>query len=95
MAKITAKGTADFFGKIEVVIEGDRTVEKITCDDDDVREFFEKSIKNGDGEMANAYHPEPNTMLQALAFCISMLPQGKVTVEGDIGEIESEEGVIY
>lgn len=95
MAKITAKGTADFFGDIEVIIEGDENVEKITCGDDSVKRFFEYHIKEGHGMMANAYHPEPKTMLQALAFCIMIMPQCKITVEGDIGEIECEEGVIY
>ena len=95
MAKITAKGKTEYFGKLEIVIEGEKNVEKITCDDEEARDFFAEHIKAGDGEMANAYHPEPNSMLQAFAFCCMMFSESNVQIEGDIGEIECEKGVIY
>ena len=95
MAKITAKGTMEYFGDIEIVIEGEKYVEKITCEDDDVRAFFEDRINAGAGELANSYHPEPKTMLQALACLIGSLWKADIETEGDIGELECEEGVIY
>ena len=95
MAKITAKGKTEYFGKLEIVIEGGKYVNKITSDDEEAREFFAQHIKAGDGELANAYHPEPNTMLQAFAFCCEMFSESDIHIEGNIGEIECKEGVIY
>lgn len=94
MAKITANGETEL-GNIEVIIEGDELVNEISCNDSTVKNYFVKSISQADGVIANDYHPEPNTMLQAYAFCCNVFNREDVKVDGNIGEIEYEEGVIY
>lgn len=95
MAKIIANGQT-IIGKLEVVIEGDATVEKIECADDLIEEEIKDGIANADGWIANAYHPEANTMLQAYAYLLGLFDEKDIKVEGFIGEIpHDEEGVVY
>ena len=94
MARIIAKGETEF-GEIGVIITGEQYVSSIESDDDSVVMFFADHIEAADGEMANAYHPESNTMLQAFAFCQMIFDKDDIAVEGDIGEMEYEDGVIY
>jgi len=95
MAKIIAKGNTEEFGKIKIEIIGSEKVDKIICDDEDVKAFFAGHIKDADGEIANGFHPESDTMLQAYAFCLMVFDYKDIHIEGDIGEIEFEEGVVY
>lgn len=96
MARIIAEGQT-IYGKIRVSIEGNQMVKKITCDDDDlIEKEIRDGIANADGWIANAYHPEPDTMLQAYAFLLGLFDEKDITITGDIGEIPNdEEGVIY
>ena len=95
MAKITANGDTVGFGRIKVEIIGEEKVEQIICDDDGMKAFFADHIHDADGEIANGFHPESDTMLQAYAFCLMVFDYDDIAVEGDIGELECEEGVIY
>jgi len=94
MATIKAHGDTDI-GEISVVITGDDKVESIESSDSDVVQFLKDRIANADGYMANAYHPEAGTMLQAYASCLLLFRDREIEIDGDIGEIEFEEGVVY
>lgn len=93
MATIHASGST-VFGRIEVRITGDETVTSIEADDD-IKAYFAEHIHSGDGWLANGYQPEPDTMLQAFAFCSTVFNHEDITVSGDIGTIPFEPGVIY
>lgn len=98
MAKITAKGTANINGytfKTEIVITGDKTVENIKCDDYYFKHLAMNEIKQAGHYLANAYHPPANSMLQAYAFMEHYFHSADIEIEGDIGTIPCEEGVIY
>lgn len=94
MTTITVKGQTEY-GYAEVKITGDKYVKNIDCPDDFIKEIISESIKEGEGYMANAFHPEPNTMLQAFAFLVMFFPSSNVIVEGELETIPYEPGVIY
>lgn len=94
MSTIKAKGTTKY-GDIVVTITGDESVKAISTGDKYLDSVFWKSIKEGEGSLANNYHPEKGSMLQAYAFCRTLFREKDISVNGDIGEIDSEEGVIY
>lgn len=93
MAVITAKGKTKL-GDLSVRISGEKKVEKIDCDPS-ASWYFEQAINRADGWLANGYHPEAGTMLQAYALLVCMFGYNAVTVDGDLDEIPHEEGVIY
>ena len=94
MTIITAK--AEIYNQtIEVTIKGDKYVDSIECDDLYIQNSIADMIKKGEGYMANGYHPEPNTMLQAFATTIQIFEYDKVKVEGELDEIPYKTGVIY
>ena len=45
--------------------------------------------------MANAYYPEPNTMLQAYALLCNEFGYRNVRVDGELEVLEHDDGVIY
>lgn len=95
MAKITAQGKT-WLGKAQVEITGNGTIQSIECNNDDFKMVLEDAIKNGDGWMANNYHPFPETMLQAYAYLTNVFGYDAVHVVGDIGTIPmAEQGKIY
>ena len=94
MATIRAKGKTEF-GEKDIAIEGRRKVEKLSSSDRSFAIFFKDCIRRSEGHMANAYHPEADTMLQAYAFCTNLFELKDIHVDGDIGEMESREGVVY
>lgn len=92
----TIKTNGMLFGtKVYVTIKGNEEVEEINATDLYAEEEIRKMIKNGSGHMANAYFPEPNTMLQAYALLCNLFGYESVEVDGDIGEIPYKPGVIY
>lgn len=94
MAIIKARIKSDFYNfNCEVTIIGDGMISRIDCKDDFAKEIISNDIKNGNGRIANAYHPLPNTMLQAYATLKKY--SKNIEVEGDIGEIPYNEGVVY
>ncbi len=93
MAVITAKGKLPY-GTFDVTITGDETIKTIECSDL-IRKIITNGIRKAEGTMANGYRPEGNTMLQAYAFLVDMFGEDNVSVDGDIGSIPYEEGVIY
>jgi len=94
MTTIKASGTT-IYGKISVKIVGNKMVSGIQASDPTIKQLFKRGIHRGDGWMANGFYPEPDTMLQAYAYCLRMFAPEDITVDGDIGEIESKPGVIY
>lgn len=93
MAEIKAKGPVmgcDF----EVTVKGDGTVDKIECSGL-IRAIVTDGIESGAGSMANGYHPDGGTMLQAYAFLVDMFGEEHVMVDGDIGTMPYEKGAIY
>ena len=94
MAEITAKGKTKF-GDLSIRIIGEKMVEDIECDPG-VAWYIERAINNADGWIANDYHPEAGTMLQAYAYLTNIFGYDAVTVEGELEEIpHGEEGVLY
>ncbi len=94
MATIRAKGQTEF-GERDVTITGAEKVENISASRKSFAEFVKEGIRLGEGSLANGVYPEPNTMLQAFAVCRMLFREQDITVDGDIGEIEYEDGVIY
>ena len=94
IAKIIADGNTDF-GRIKVVVEGQEKVESIEANDEYMKDILKKGIKDAKGKMANGYHPEADTMLQAYALCLMFFIEDDISIEGDIGEIPYEPGVVY
>lgn len=94
MTIITVKGQTEY-GYAEVKIAGDKYVKSIECPDDYIKKIIKNGIEHGDGYMANRYHPEENTMLQAFAYLTILFPSSNVIVEGTLETIPYEPGVIY
>ena len=94
MAVITAKGKTRY-GQMDVKITGEHAIESIESSEDYVADFFRERIAAADGYMANGYHPEQNTMLQAYAYCTTIFNWQDIHVDGELEQMESEEGVIY
>lgn len=94
MATITAKGITNH-GYQEIQITGEKRVESIVCSDGAFMMFVETSINKARGQMANGYVPPARTMLQALAVLTMLYDYRNVTVDGDIGEMPHQPGVIY
>ena len=98
MAKIVVDGETWYFGKQHIEAIGNGKVEEIRCEDEGFKEYAWRAITEGHGSIANGYHPEPGTMLQAFAALTNMFVKyDDVKVEGDIGTIEQSGGkdVIY
>ena len=93
MARIEASGELSY-GKFEVVVSGNGQVENIECSEL-IKKYVTDSINNAIGTIANNYAPEGGTMLQAYAFLVDLFGADNVTVDGDIGEMPYEPGVIY
>lgn len=94
MATIKAKGKTKY-GKMDIVISGEHMVEKIYSPDVGSVGFVHKLIHGSYGWMANGYHPEPDTMLQAYATCSLLFNPDDIEVDGEIEEMENDPGVIY
>lgn len=94
MSKIEASGET-FFGQNKVTITGKKNVDRIECNAPVFEEYIRLAIKRRRGQIANAYHPPANSMLQAYALLVELFGEDNVTVEGDIGELEHEPGRIY
>ena len=95
MSIIRAKGRCLYGYKI-IEIVGNKKVESITSSDTSLEAIVERSIKNGDGIMANGYSPPPMSMLQAYATLLGIFDDYRdVTVDGDIGTIPHQTGVIF
>lgn len=96
MVTITANGETEMFGNISVTISGEKFVKKIICNSEFVRKIMKSAIKNSEGWIANGYHPESNTMLQAFAYCQNVFGYKNVTVNGELETIEQyDDDVIY
>lgn len=93
MAVIKAKGELPY-GNFEVIVNGEKRVKSIECSDL-IKPYVKEAIHKAKGTIANGYAPEADTMLQAYAFLSEMFGADHVTVDGDIGELPYEEGVIY
>lgn len=94
MTVIRAKGKTKY-GELEIRVTGDAAIEKIECDPS-VSVIIQDAIRNADGWMANGYHPNGGTMLQAYAYLTGLFGYDAVKVDGDLEEIPGgEEGVLY
>ena len=94
MTVISANGKTKY-GDLEIRVTGSKRIDEIECDPA-VSAIIENAIRNADGEIANGYHPEGWTMLQAYAYLTGLFGYDAVTVDGDLEEIPGgEEGVIY
>lgn len=94
MAVIRANGETEL-GRFDLTVSGEEKVEKIESGNRWFEGFARKQIANGEGSLANGYYPEPDTMLQAYAFCRGLFKEEDISATGDIGEMECEPGVIY
>ena len=95
MAVITAKGNTEF-GKMTVKIHGEARAEKIDCDPPGMTWYIERAIDRAEGWIANGYHPDGGTMLQAYAYLRGLFGSDAVTVDGELEEIPcGDEGAIY
>ena len=94
MVKIMAKIKSDIFNT-DITIYGDGLVSRIECKDSFAKQAVVESIRKGTGQMANSYHPLPNTMLQAYATILQYADADDIDVDGDIGEIPYDDGVVY
>ena len=94
MATIKAKGMTDY-GYIEVSITGDSKVESVESGDPFLDSYFWELIKGGKGRIANNYHPENGSMMQAYASCLLLFKQDDISIYGDIEEMDWQKGVIY
>lgn len=94
MATIFASGKTEL-GDLELEINGNNMVKNIVCTPERYKRIIQRNIKNGTGWIANGYHPKPNTMLQALAYCRNIFGEKNVSVDGHIKPIESKRDVIY
>lgn len=94
MTTITAKGDT-LFGRFEVTVSGEANVGEIKCSDEPFRRYIADGIRRGEGYMANAYYPDPNTMLQAYALLCNEFGYRNVRVDGELEVLEHEDGVIY
>ena len=94
MATITARADT-IYGKMSLKIEGTDKIESVSTGDDWLDDWVWHNIKTNRYSMANNYKPEPDSMLQAYAFCLSICNWDDISVDGDIGEIPYEPGVIY
>lgn len=94
MTIVSAKGKTGF-GDLKIRISGEKTVEKIECDPD-IAWYIKMAIDRADGWIANGYHPEGGTMLQAYAYLTGLFGYDAVKVDGSLEEIPGgEEGVLY
>lgn len=94
MTVISAKGKTKF-GNLIVKISGERLVQEIECDPGAAWNI-RTAIDKAEGWIANGYHPEGGTMLQAYAYLTGLFGYDAVKVDGDLEEIPSgEEGVLY
>lgn len=94
MTVISARGKTKF-GDLNVRISGEKMVEKIECEPD-MAWYIRTAIDRADGWMANGYHPNGGTMLQAYAYLTGLFGYDAVKVDGDLEEIPGgEEGVLY
>lgn len=93
MAHIHAEGeTILGFGPCTVDVYGEKTVERVECDMRGMVKLIRSDISSGAGHMANGYHPEPGSMLQAYATLLQLFMDYRgITVEGDIGEIPMDD----
>lgn len=94
MTTIKVKGQTKY-GYAEVSVIGDKYVDSIDCKDLFIADYIKKGIENADGHMANGYHPEKNTMIQAFAFLTMIFPYSNVIVDGHLETIPYEPGVIF
>lgn len=94
MAVISAKGKTEF-GELNVRISGEKMVREIECDPG-MAWYIRRAIDRADGWIANGYHPEGGTMLQAYAYLTGLFGRDAVAVDGELEEIPGgEEGVLY
>lgn len=87
--------TSDFFD-CDIEISGDTVVQDIKCADRVAKHIVTEQIRQGEGYLANDYHPEPDTMLQAYALLTQY--SNNITVDGELEVIpyeEDQEGVVY
>lgn len=94
MTIISAKGETEF-GVLNVRISGEKMVAEIECDPG-MESYIRTAIDRADGWIANGYHPEGGTMLQAYAYLTMLFGYDSVTVDGKLEEIPGgEDGVLY
>ena len=94
MTVISAMGKTKY-GKLNIRISGEKMVQKIECYPD-VEPIIRSAVDRAEGWMANGYHPEGGTMLQAYAYLTGMVGYDAVKVDGYLEEIPGgEEDVLY
>ena len=94
MTVIRAKGKT-MYGEYEIRVTGGKMVESIEGDPAMV-DIVRLAVQNSEGKIANGYHPESGTMLQAYAYLTGLFGYNAVEVEGKLDEIPGgEEGVLY
>ena len=94
MTVISANGKTKF-GDLHVRISGGKTVQKIECDPG-MEPYIRSAVDRAEGWIANGYHPEGGTMLQAYAYLTGIFGYDAVMVDGDLEEIPGgKDGVLY
>lgn len=94
MAIIYAKGKT-IFGNLNIRIIGEKKIEKIETKDNVLDWMLDKEIRRFKGVIANNYHAEHDSMLNAYLWACNMFKEENVTVDGEIEPLPFEEGVIY
>ena len=83
MTTIKADGETPF-GRIKVEIAGGKYVKGVRCDPEVFETMIRKAIRNEEGSIANDYHPESNSMLQAFAYLTNLFDYDSVKVIGEL-----------
>ena len=97
MATIIADGLTAY-GMKHIEVTGDKTTVKQVqgrFKNDPFADAVAKDIKNARHQIANAYTPEAQSMLQALATIQYYFKREDIKINGSIKRLKGKEGVIY
>lgn len=94
MAIISAKGKTEY-GELKLRIIGKENIEHIDGGFPFDSNFIRRIIRESDCTIANAYLPEPDSMLKAYLWMCDLFGENNVKVEGELPTIPYEEGVLY
>lgn len=97
MATIIADGATQY-GRKHIEVAGNKTTIKQVqgrFKNDPFANIIAKDIAHARHQIANAYTPKAQSMLQALATIQYYFKREDIRIDGDIECLEGKEGVIY